>query len=97
MEEYNQAIINPIYSALTRPATILGVNIEFFAINISMALCMFIICSSIVWLLVAIPLHAVAWILYKLDPYIITIINKKIECLPVANKKLWGCNSYAPY
>ena len=91
-----QLIITPFYTALARPAMLLGVDLRYVAIVGMLSLCVFIVSDSILYLLSYIPLHILGYILCQLDVNIFSILSKKLECLPVANYKIWGCNSYAP-
>lgn len=85
-----------VYTGLSRPATMLGVNADYFTVSVLGCICAFILCNSIMPLFLLLPLHLLGWILTQMDPFIFAIIGKRFLCLPGRNKYIWGCNSYAP-
>lgn len=95
--EHETLQINPIFTGLTRPPMIMGVTADYLSICFMIAVSAFIAANSIKYLLIYIPMHAFGWIACKVDHNIFRLLFKKAECLPVPNKKLWGCQSYEPF
>ena len=90
-------LINPLFVGLTRPAMIWGVSMEYWG-GISMfTLCGYILFLSPVFLLLYLPLHTLGVVACAIDPHIFRLLLKRCDCLPVVNRRLWGCQSYAPY
>ena len=89
--------INPLFVVLTRSPMLLGVTMDYLGISIMLALCGFILFSSPVYLLIYIPLHVFGVIACAIDHNIFRLLIKKLECLNVLNKGIWGCQSYEPY
>lgn len=89
--------ISLLFVGLTRPAMMFGVTMDYLGISIMLALCGFILFSSPLYLLIYLPLHVVGVIACAIDHNIFRLIFKKLECLNVPNKRIWGCQSYEPY
>lgn len=98
MREKEEALaVNPVFVGLTRPPMLLGVTVDYLGISIMIVLCGFILFSSPFYLLIYLPLHVVGVIACAIDHNIFRLLFKKLECLNVPNKRLWGCQSYEPY
>ena len=98
MHEQEEALtINPVFVGLTRPPMMFGVTMDYLGISVMIALCGFILFSSPVYLLIYIPLHVVGVVACAIDHNIFRLLFKKLECLNVSNKRIWGCQSYEPY
>lgn len=89
--------INPLFVGLTRPPMMLGVTMDYLGISILIALCGFILFASPIYLLTYLPLHVIGVIACAIDPNIFRLLFKKLHCLNVPNKTIWGCQSYEPY
>lgn len=89
--------INPLFVVLTRPPMLLGITMDYLGISVMVALCGYILFSSPVYLLIYIPLHIFGVIACAIDHNIFRLLIKKLECLNVPNKGIWGCQSYEPY
>ena len=96
-EKDDRLLISPLFVALTKPAMIMGVTLDYFGICAMIALCGFIVTSSALYLLLYIPLHILGVIGCMIDHNIFRLVMKKSECLPVENKSIWGCQSYEPF
>jgi type IV secretion system protein VirB3 len=90
-------MISPVFVGLTRPPMLLGVTMDYLGITIMIALCGFILLSNPLYLLIDIPLHVMGVIACAIDHNIFRLLFKKLDCLNVPNKRIWGCQSYAPY
>lgn len=89
--------ISQVFVGLTRPSMMLGVTMDYLGISVLTSLCGFILFSSPLYLLLYLPLHVVGVIACAIDHNIFRLLLKKTECLPVTNKKIWGCQSYEPF
>ena len=89
--------ISPVFNALTRPAMMMGVTLEYCAASFIFSMCLFIFLGSLPWIGIYFPLHMAGWIGCRFDYNIFNVLFKKMECLGVKNKKLWGCVSYEPF
>ena len=98
MHEKEEALdISPLFVGLTRPPMMFGVTMDYLGISVMIALCGFILFSSPLILLTYIPLHVMGVIACAIDHNIFRLIVKKLECLNVPNKRIWGAQSYEPY
>ncbi len=89
--------INVVFVGLTRPPMLFGVTMDYLAISAMITLCGFIITFSPIYLFLYVPLHVVGAIACAIDPNIFRVLVKKLGCLNVPNKRIWGCQSYEPY
>ncbi len=89
--------ISPLFVGLTRPPMLFGVTFDYLGISLMIALCGFILFSSPLYLGLYLPLHVVGVLACAIDHNIFRLLLKKLECLNVPNKRIWGCQSYAPY
>lgn len=99
MQQYetDELHINPVFVGLTRPPMVLGVTMDYFGISVMSALIGFILFSSPLYLMLFLPLHVIGVIACAIDHNLFRILFKKLDCLNVPNKHLWGCQSYEPY
>lgn len=95
--EQTALYVSPLYAGLTRPPMIMGVTLEYAGIMIICVMCLFILMDSPWYMLAYLPLHSIGWIACKFDQHIFSILHKRLCCLNVPNKHLWGCQSYEPY
>jgi type IV secretion system protein VirB3 len=86
--------ISSVFVGLTRPPMLFGVTVEYLSLCFMLSICTFILSDSFRYLLIYFPLHAVGWLACQLDHHIFRLLSKYWECQPVANKSLWGCQSY---
>ena len=86
---------HPLFTGLTRPAMIFGVTVDYLSFSAMVAMCAFIMTSSVFAALIFIPLHVVGWIGCQFDHHIVRLLSTALTCRPVPNKRLWGCQSYA--
>ena len=89
--------INPLFVALTRAPMLFGVTFDYFGVSIILSLCGFILFSSLIYLVIFLPVHVFGVVACMIDPSIFKLLIKKLECLNIPNKKIWGCQSYEPY
>lgn len=89
--------ISPLFVGLTRPPMMLGVTMDYLGISIMISLCGFILFSSPLYLMLYIPLHVMGVIGCAIDHNIFRLLFKKLDCLNVPNKNIWGCQTYEPF
>ena len=98
MQDQDEALdISQLFVGLTRPPMLFGVTMDYLGISIMIALCGFILFSSPLYLLTYLPLHVVGLMACAIDHNMFRLMLKKLECLNVPNKSIWGCQSYEPY
>jgi type IV secretion system protein VirB3 len=86
-----------LFVALTKPQMFLGVTYSFLIANVIVTTELFLIFKAFWVIVAALVIHAVGWIAHLYDPRIFDIwIVTSSRCPHVANRKLWGCNSYSP-
>ncbi|WP_375327079.1 VirB3 family type IV secretion system protein [Candidatus Tisiphia endosymbiont of Nemotelus uliginosus] len=86
---------DPLFVGLTRPAMIFGVSIKFFALNLIIAMTLFIQSNSIMNLFVAFVIHLIGYIICFKEPRFVEIfLNKSSKCSQCPNKSFYGANSY---
>jgi len=88
--------VSPLYTALTRPAMVMGITLNYLALSVLFSLCSFILMNSIFYLALYLPLHVIGYIACLVDQDIFTILLKKTHCPRVYCFKIWGGQSYAP-
>ena len=90
-------LVSDLFVALTRPPMIMGVTADYLAVSGMISLCGFILFSSLICLLVYLPLHLIGFFACLYDCNIFRLISKRSMCLNVANKSIWGCQCYEPF
>lgn len=86
--------ISIVFRALTKPATFLGVDYDYFLISGLLVALIFIYVDNFFVLLLFFPLHLVGLILCRMDPHIFRLISTRASIGAVKNKSLWQCQSY---
>jgi len=86
-----------LFVALTKPQMFLGVTYSFLIANVIVTTELFLIFKAFWVIVAALVIHAIGWVAHLYDPRIFDIwIVTASRCPHVANRKLWGCNSYSP-
>jgi type IV secretion system protein VirB3 len=86
-----------LFLACTRPATIAGVTMEAMAFNVMFSCILFLVAGSILYGLVAIPIHGLCRMICRHDPNMFRILLAWIETRGRArNVSLWGGSSCTP-
>lgn len=96
-DKEEQLAMSPLFVGLTRPPMLFGVTMDYLGISLMIVMCAFILFASPLYLLLDIPLHIMGVIACAIDHNIFRLLFKKLECLNVLNKHIWGCQSYEPY
>ena len=97
MIEATRLTEDTLFLACTRPATIAGVTMEAMALNVMFSCILFLVAGSIVYGLVAIPIHGLCRIICRHDPNMFRILLAWIETRGRArNATFWGGSSCTP-
>lgn len=89
--------ISPIFTGLTRPPMMLGITLDYLGVSCLFSLCLFVMAGNPFYLLSYLPLHVFGYLACKSDPNIFGILMKRVECLYMPNRSIWGCQSYEPF
>jgi type IV secretion system protein VirB3 len=86
-----------LFLACTRPAMIAGVTMEAMALNVMFSCILFLVAGSIIYGLVAIPIHGLCRIICRHDPNMFRILLAWIETRGRSrNATFWGGSSCTP-
>lgn len=89
--------VHPIFAGMTRPPMFLGITIDYLMVTMLITVVCFMMSNSAKFLVMYIPLHMIGWIGCQFDPNFFRVMMKRIMCPNVANKHLWGSQSYEPF
>lgn len=98
MEEVaTDIVVDPLFVGLTRPAVVLGIPYHAFVIEFMAAALVFLAAGNLFYLLIALPLHAVLYLVSANDPgafggYFLWL--KTVA--PCRNRQFWGAASFSP-
>jgi len=101
MEE-DAAEIDPLFIGMTRPPMMLGVPLEFFALNfilfgVGMVMFLSLTGKALFFCILILPLHAIGYIATEKDPQWMRVWLVKLQkCLPTQNRGFWKTNSFKP-
>ena len=90
----HEVIQHDILGALSRPLMVLGVTLEYLLLTGMAMLILFILSSSVRWLILYLPLHVLGWLACQYDPCVFMILIKQCDFCYSPNQFLWGCHSY---
>ena len=65
----------PVFVGATRPTMYLGVTVEFLFANCGTAITIFVATHKLSTLLLAIPLHGIAWLLCREEPRMLSLLG----------------------
>jgi type IV secretion system protein VirB3 len=86
-----------LFLACTRPAMVLGVTMEAFGLNVMFSSILFILAGSLLYGLVAIPIHLACRLVCRHDPNQFRILFAWFETRGRhRNARLWGGASCTP-
>ena len=86
-----------LFLACTRPAMIAGVTMEAMGINVMASALLFLVCGSILYGLVAIPIHLICRGIVRYDHNAFRILLAWLDTRGRArNTHLWGGASVTP-
>lgn len=89
--------ISVVFNALSKANTLLGVDYDYFFIEVIIVMLAFIYSGHFLAFLLFVPLHLVGWMLGKIDPHIFRLLSVRASIGTVKNKSLWRCQSYEPF
>ena len=86
-----------LFLACTRPAMIGGVTMEAMALNVMFSCILFLVAGSILYGLVALPIHGLCRTICRHDPNMFRILLAWIETRGrTRNAPFWGGSSCTP-
>ena len=86
----------PIFKALSKPVTIMGVDYDYFFISLIGVMLVFIYANNLLAFLLFLPLHLIGLILVRIDPHIFKLLSVRASIGSCKNKTLWQSQSYEP-
>ena len=97
MTESMRLTEDTLFLACTRPAMIAGVTMEAMALNVMFSCILFLVAGSILYGLVALPIHGLCRIICRHDPNMFRILLAWIETRGrTRNALFWGGSSCTP-
>jgi type IV secretion system protein VirB3 len=88
--------LNPLFGALTRPAMLAGVTLDYHLLNLMASMCAFIGFSPL-YGLIGLPVHAFGWLVCRYDRHFFTLCAKRLLLPSLPNKSLWRVRAYEPF
>jgi type IV secretion system protein VirB3 len=91
--------VDPVYLALTRPAMLLGVTYAGVLVNAVVTLEAFLLTKNLLWLLLALPIHACLWLACLVEPRFFELWLAWARTSGrgwAANRRAWRANAYSP-
>ena len=92
--EQEPILLSPVYQALSKPVTCLGVDYDYFMIAGALLSLVFIYGGFKATLMIGPPLHLIGFVLGLIDPHIFKLILIRANFTAVKNRALWGCQTY---
>ena len=89
-------LYSPLFVAMTRPLTLFGVTLEFVTIIGIIIFSLCILSDSLMWVILYLPFHIIAWFGCQYDPFFFTIFNQWLSLRYNPNYNIWGCRAYEP-
>jgi type IV secretion system protein VirB3 len=89
--------LSMVFKALSKPATLMGVDYDYFLISGLVVMLVFITSDSFLAFLLFFPLHIAGWILCRIDPHIFRLLSVRASIGSVKNHSLWNCQSYEAF
>jgi len=86
-----------LFLACTRPAMVLGVTMEAFGLNVMFSSILFILGGSLLYGVVAVPIHLACRVVCRHDPNQFRLLFAWFETRGRhRNGRLWGGSSFTP-
>lgn len=90
-------VVDALFVGMTRPATVLGVPYSAVVVEGILVAIIFLAANNPLYLLLALPIHAVLYLIGAADPGIFSAIftwaKTSARCL---NSGFWGAASFSP-
>lgn len=87
-------LFSPVYQALSKPVTFLGVDYDYFMLAGALLSLIFIYGGFKATLIVGPPLHLIGFVLGIIDPHVFKLILIRANFPTIKNRSLWGCQTY---
>lgn len=86
---------DPLFVGLTRPPMIFGVSYMFAVTNLMVCMITYVIMTDFTYLVMALPIHLVGYVLCANEPLFIDLFRVRAEkCSRCKNRFYHGANSY---
>lgn len=88
---------DPLFVGLTRPATMMGIPYMAFVLEIMTTTLIFLAVCNPLYMLLALPIHAVLYLISAHDPGIFNSIFVWLKTIGrCRNRVFWGSASFSP-
>jgi type IV secretion system protein VirB3 len=91
---------DPLFVGVTRPALALGVPYAALLVNAFVTLEMFLVTRNLLWLLTAVPLHSLAWLVCVAEPRafeLLAVWGQVRARAGFRGRQPWRAVSYGPF
>jgi type IV secretion system protein VirB3 len=91
---------DPLFVGATRPAMALGVPYAALLVNAFVTLEMFLVTRNLLWLLTAVPLHSLAWLICLAEPRsfeLLAVWGQVRARAGFRGRHPWRAVSYGPF
>jgi len=88
-----------LFVGVTRPAMAFGVTYSALLVNAIVTVELFLLTRNLLWLLVAVPVHGVFWLLCLSEPRFFDLAmlwGRTRGPGLLGNRRWWGANAYSP-
>ncbi|MBT7443404.1 MAG: hypothetical protein HN790_05495 [Methylococcales bacterium] len=86
---------DPLFVALTRPATIFGVPMEGVLFNMMFTSIVFMATTNLFMLILCIPIHGLCWLVTIDEPRSFALVAQYMTTANMRNKHFWKGSSYS--
>jgi len=93
-------IADPLFVGATRPAMALGVPYSALLVNAFVTLELFLVTRNLLWLLMAAPLHGLAWLVCLAEPRAFELLAVWGQIRARAGfrgRRPWNATGYGPF
>jgi type IV secretion system protein VirB3 len=92
-------VVDPLFVGVTRPAMAWGVTYSALLVNGLVTIEIFLFTKNLLWLLMALPIHGVLWLVCLAEPRFFDLFLAWGQTRGrglLANARYWKANSYSP-
>lgn len=92
----DELTVDPLFVALTRPAMAYGVTYGALLVNVVLTLEAFLLTRHLLSLLIAVPLHGLAWMLCSVEPRFLELVGAwgRTRASGWQALSVWGAQPY---
>jgi type IV secretion system protein VirB3 len=92
----DELTVDPLFVALTRPAMAYGVTYAALLVNVVLTLEAFLLTRHLLSLLIALPLHGLAWMLCSVEPRFLELVGAwgRTRASGWQALSVWGAQPY---